>query len=249
MAACHANFIEAFRLVARARPQGRLEEERGVVRIASGMDSPSMNPVFVTETPQDPVEVITQSKRFMQSAGVSRWSMVAHEKIAGAFSFHPEAAELTVKKKLPGMLVVPIPSQAPPPPPGLRIRRATTPALWEHMVRTGTEGLSGTAAEDAATWPFELTRVIRGYLGDVGGVPVATSWGISYQGVCGIFFVATLPPFRGRGIGAAMTWRAVVDGRREGCRASFLQSTDMGLPVYSGMGFRQVTEYVSWRTA
>jgi N-acetylglutamate synthase len=249
MADCEANLIEAFRIVARARAVGRLEEERGVVRIASGIPSATMNPVFVSEIPRNPTKTIARSKEFMDAAGVSRWSVVAFERAADVLASLPEAEGLTLRKILPGMVLGPIPSRTPPRPTGLTIRRATTPALWTQMILTGVEGLSGKAPKDASDWPFELSRVVRGYVGFVKGVPVATSFGVAHRGVCGVFFVATLPPYRRRGIGAALTWQAIADGRRDGCRVAYLQATEMGLPVYSGMGFRKVTQYVTWQSA
>jgi GNAT superfamily N-acetyltransferase len=249
LADCHANYIEAFRLVARAQSQGVIEEERGVTRIASGIPTPVQNSVFLTEVPRDPAAEVSKAVRFMESAKVARWRIVALNHVAPALGSLPEIAGLIERHEVPGMILSPIPPRPPPPPPGLRIRRATTPALWEQMIRTGVEGLSGRVLESASSrFPFELSATIRGYLGYVGKVPVATSWEVTYRGVSGLFFVATLPQYRGRGIGAAMTWRAAVDGGKDGCRISSLQASEMGFPVYSKMGFRRITTYTEWQT-
>jgi GNAT superfamily N-acetyltransferase len=245
---CHANLVEAAQRVARSRPGGRTEEEDGVVRVASGVSLPNFNPVFVTKVPHDPAGLVDRSARFMHEAKVVRWSIVAPDPIRRALHSFPEATGLTRRRRVPGLLMDPVPSSPPQPPPGLRIRPANTPALWEQMVLTGFEAMSGLAPESpAAELPYGLSRTVRGYVGFVDSSPVATSLGVVHRGVCGVYFSATLPEHRGRGFGTAMTWRAVVDGRAEGAKVAYILANEVGLPVCTAMGFRKVAEYTTWR--
>jgi predicted GNAT family acetyltransferase len=80
-------------------------------------------------------------------------------------------------------------------------------------------------------------------------VPVATAMRFSSHRIAGVFNVSTIPEYRRRGIGEAMTWRAAVDGLAEGCIASALQASEMGLPIYQRMGYRQVLTYQVWLPA
>jgi predicted acetyltransferase len=64
--------------------------------------------------------------------------------------------------------------------------------------------------------------------------------------IAGVHNVSTLPEFRGRGLGEAMTWHAALDGRAEGCIASALQASAMGFPIYERMGYRHVVSYETW---
>ena len=84
------------------------------------------------------------------------------------------------------------------------------------------------------------------YIGYLDGAPVATSQLAVSYGIAGVHTVSTLPAYRGRGIGEAMTWRAVLDGRAEGCDAAYLQASEMGYPVYQRMGFLHVADYCAW---
>jgi GNAT superfamily N-acetyltransferase len=247
IADCHRNVFEAFRRIARSRPRGRIEEEWGAVRVANPGAGLGINQVFLTEVPADPSIEVAKSARFMESAGVQRWTLTALPHVAKSLGTVPESRGLTERHTIPGMILPSIPVRPPTPPPDLRIRRATTAALWEQMVRVGLEGLTGTVPDDPLSrFPFQLSATARGFVGFAGGVPVATSLQMSYRGISGIYLVATLPPYRGRGFGAAMTWRAVVDGRKDGCRVSCLQASDMGYPVYSKMGFQKFGEYTEW---
>lgn len=81
------------------------------------------------------------------------------------------------------------------------------------------------------------------YVGRIDGRPVATSRIAVAAGVAGLYAVATLRPWRSRGIGRAMTIVALEAGRSIGLRIGVLQASDSGLPVYRRMGFRTIFEY------
>ena len=81
------------------------------------------------------------------------------------------------------------------------------------------------------------------FLGLVDGQPVATSRVSLSGGVAGLYSVVTAPSLRGRGIGRGMTVAALAAGRTAGYRIGVLQSSELGLPVYRRLGFRQLFEY------
>ena len=82
------------------------------------------------------------------------------------------------------------------------------------------------------------------YLGRVDGRDVSTSVGYTVADAVGIFNVATPTEYRGRGYGAALTAEAARDGFAAGAELAWLQSSAMGVSVYSNLGFRDVEAYV-----
>lgn len=68
---------------------------------------------------------------------------------------------------------------------------------------------------------------------------VATSLLYVHDGLAGVYGVATAPPERGRGLGAAATIAALEAARADGLATGVLQSSAMGDSVYRRIGFRQ----------
>jgi ribosomal protein S18 acetylase RimI-like enzyme len=75
------------------------------------------------------------------------------------------------------------------------------------------------------------------------GHPVASAQGIDVDGAVAIYNVATLEAARGRGIGRAVTTAVLEDAVARGARFGVLESSDMGHPVYLGIGFRDVISF------
>jgi ribosomal protein S18 acetylase RimI-like enzyme len=76
-----------------------------------------------------------------------------------------------------------------------------------------------------------------------GTQPAAGAMGYLHQGVCEIIHVATVPDARNRGLGAAVTASVVEEAAARGASHAVLQSTQMGLNVYRGLGFREIDRY------
>ncbi len=82
--------------------------------------------------------------------------------------------------------------------------------------------------ETLRTWAHIFTT---GY-----GLPV------EWEPAAGIYSVATLPEARGKGIGAAVTFRPLHNAREMGYRIGVLQSSELGYNVYKKLGFRHLCQ-------
>lgn len=83
----------------------------------------------------------------------------------------------------------------------------------------------------------------RVWLAEVDGEPAAMAAAHAAAGVTLVEFVATLPAFRGRGAGAAVTWAATLADPR---RPAVLLASDDGRPVYTRMGYFAVERWTVW---
>jgi GNAT superfamily N-acetyltransferase len=60
-----------------------------------------------------------------------------------------------------------------------------------------------------------------------------------FEGDAGIFYVATLPDARGRGLARAVVTRALAHARESGCQTASLQASESGAALYEAIGFRR----------
>jgi GNAT superfamily N-acetyltransferase len=66
------------------------------------------------------------------------------------------------------------------------------------------------------------------------------------QGDAGVFFVATLPEARGRGLAGGLLAAAMAEARDRGCDISTLQATRAGEPVYARLGYQRFGAIQMW---
>jgi GNAT superfamily N-acetyltransferase len=90
-------------------------------------------------------------------------------------------------------------------------------------------------------------------LGRLNGQPVATNIILNGAGVVGVYGIAVIPSARGKGIGAAITLKPILDARDQaGYNYAVLFSSEMGAPVYERIGFRlmdvRINRYL-WRNS
>jgi hypothetical protein len=85
---------------------------------------------------------------------------------------------------------------------------------------------------------------LRLWVGYVGDRPVCTSAVCLTRGVNGVQTVATLPEFRGRRFGEAMTWTATA---ADPSQPAILLASDLGRPVYERMGYVALLRFTYWK--
>lgn len=242
-----ANVAEAFRRLTRHDPRGAIEEADGLTTIATSIPYPLFNAAFLERPVTDAEALAARVRRFYARACVP--GLLLAEDAAAAERAAPlvHAAELAPGEPIPEMLLAPIPDP-PRAPDGLDIRVVDDP----DTLRVYNDTLAAVfgmprawlaVLDDPATLRLHDFAF---YLGLLDGVPVGTSMRFTGHRIAGIYNVATLPTYRRRGIGAALTWRAAIDGRDEGCLASALQASAEGFPVYARMGYCHVTDYQTW---
>jgi GNAT superfamily N-acetyltransferase len=140
-------------------------------------------------------------------------------------------------------------------PPGLVIREATDEASRIAIAEFATKSVGWIA--DGRPNPFAATFVrlaeepsprMRLFGGWLDGVLVSSSELFTGSGVAGIYAVATDEAMRGRGFGRALTLATLHAGREAGHRLGVLMASDLGLPVYRRLGFRDVgtVSFLRW---
>lgn len=78
------------------------------------------------------------------------------------------------------------------------------------------------------------------------GRTVGVATGLIQEETIGIYNVATVADYRGRGIGSAATTAVMREGRERGCTNAILHTSAMGLSVYERLGFEVVCPTTHW---
>lgn len=173
---------------------------------------------------------------------VCRWEWVA--------DLFPELAPALVAAGFPGperrpLMVVTRASFRPLAPPGVAMRVAGPEDDLAAIERVQQRGFG---MEDAAPGP-EPGAELRGALGRgsrviaawIGGTPVAAGVHNPVADTTELAGIATLPEFRRRGIGAALTAALAADAFARGCECVFLSAGDETIArVYGRVGFLSV---------
>jgi ribosomal protein S18 acetylase RimI-like enzyme len=164
---------------------------------------------------------------------------------------HPMEEELRARGWVlehddPGMVLPAIP-ELPPVPPELEIRRVTDEAALQDFWGEGDPddvdefGVPvNLTCYFNPTVAYALDPDVGLFVGYVEGQAVATA-GLYRKGdIAEMGAVWTAEASRRRGYGAALTWAAIHEGRARGCTTAAHKSSEMGYPVYTRMGFREV---------
>lgn len=96
----------------------------------------------------------------------------------------------------------------------------------------------GLGATPEGTW--------RIYEARLEGEPASVLATTEVEGDCGIWWVATVPEARGRGLSRDLLTVALAEARERGLETSTLQATKLGRPVYERVGYRDLGALQMW---
>jgi GNAT superfamily N-acetyltransferase len=242
------NQFDAFRIMVTAMPKGEARERDGVLVTASGLPTSQFNIAWVTRPLAKPRETLQWAIDYFDARRLP-FIVRTRERFDPASEAAMQGLGLGYTDWVPGMILEMAgrgrPGKAID---GLRISDATDD-----------DTLAANAALLSASFgaPRHFARQLimcatagppdtETYTGYLDGKAVATCSLFLTGRVAGIYNVSTLPEARGRGIGEAMTWRAVEVGAERGALIASLQASDMGRPVYERMGFRLTAKYLTF---
>jgi len=136
----------------------------------------------------------------------------------------------------------------PPAPPGLRIeevRDEESLRAFETVIIDGFPISQLAGQEPGAAFKVDMLadRRLRLWIGREEGQPVSAASAFVAAGINNVTLVATLPEARGRGYGAALTWRATL---ADPAAPALLIATDDGRPVYERLGYITLFRVTVW---
>ncbi|HEY6238692.1 MAG TPA: GNAT family N-acetyltransferase, partial [Thermoplasmata archaeon] len=227
---------------------GQSETEGDLLLIASGAPLAELNIAFVTGRAAGLPKAVARAERYFAERGLP-WRLEVDEALAKRVGPMAKSAGLTQLEERPGLLCRAPFEGITRPPRGTTVRRVRSPSeatIFAHVLATGSGFDPPSEMFDV---PFHRLEDIRCYVGYVGDEPAACSMLHLSGGFAGIYAVATIESFRRQGLARAVTSESIREALDEGYRASCLQATEMGLPVYLGMGYEPVFGECTWTAA
>jgi len=154
---------------------------------------------------------------------------------------------LTMIESRPGMTLAMADMAPVPSPDGVEVFRVEDPALLNEVVEVDAAAFGGDAATTRLFLPDAVLEdpAQRVYAARVDGRLVSVGESTTLDGVIGVFGIATVPAYRRRGLGAAVTALLLADRRGEADLA-VLDASDLGLGVYERLGFRSMSTWEVW---
>ena len=245
VAELQANFIKANRDIAEHCATGDVREIDGLLIKYTGVPAGDQNAAFVTRPLRDPGAAIREAIAYFEDRAMP-YGILMREGLDPTAERACLNLGLVHVHTLPGMALAPLAEAIPEPPAGLDIRTVTTGTAHDIHVEMDAAGFEGSLDHARRLFPpslFQQGAAVE-YTGFLEGVPVAVSTLVMTGRTAGVYGVATIPAYRRRGFGEAMTWRAVRDGAARGCAMANLTASDMGRPLYERMGFRVVAPFL-----
>ena len=246
-----ANLVAFARHLASSTPAGALEERDDVLLIAG--DEPSaaiVNSAFAIGPKGDPASILPAAEAFFGRLGhgYGLWTRAHADRALEAVL---PTAGFGLIVDLPVMVLEKRPED-PPAPAGAEIRPVIDARGVEDFRMADRAGFASHDVERAAVdSAFRdagslLHPAVAAFVAYVGGVPAAAAMSFTAFDVARVAWVGTVPEFRRRGLGRAVTQAAVLAGFDRGGRIAALESSPAGFPLYRSMGFRTITSYRIW---
>ena len=249
------NLRSAMSAFSRSTERGDVRDLGAACVSSSGLDFSVFNAMVLSE-PVDQtqfVRLLDEAARFFQAHRVG-WSCWLDESMVTGRGLPParllEMRGLSWTAEHEGMAAHRI-AKADRPLPLLDVRPVATEPVREDFWRICAEvfmlpretarGIYGSAR----FWSGQM----RGWVGYEQSRPMCIAIADADVGSVGLYSVATLPAWRRRGFGEAITRHALDEAwTRSGLSASILQATPAGLPMYRRMGYQTRSRVTVWST-
>lgn len=227
------------------RSGGRVVEDGGLTYLVGSHPTPIViNTVFRTDAAVGPADVLARSRAFYRSIGHA-FALLTSDHVDQDLNAAAEDAGWLMAIEIPAMVCRSVLPDLPLPA-GASIRRADPVrdiASFRAVVRDGfaSDADEIAAAETVFSSPAALdTRDTAGVIASIDGRDVAAAAVTVIDRMGYVGWVGTVPEYRRRGLGDAVSRAATNAGFELGARIVALEASPMGLPLYAKMGYETV---------
>jgi GNAT superfamily N-acetyltransferase len=244
VALANRSYVDSYRKLVAHIPDGAATELGGVFAFATGVPHSLFNGCVVVQ-PASRTD-LEAGLSWIRVRDVPYRVWIDEDRAPGLVGVAIAHGLVPDAHRYPGMVLHPAPDP-PPPSPGVQVVPVADGGLDEHLAVRMADGMPPNVASRLFSASFAADPNVEVFTIRLNGRAVGASIAIRTDEVVGVYAVGTLPDARRHGVGTAATWACVAAGRARGCDTIALQASDMGLPIYTAMGFRTVAEYTVFR--
>ncbi|HEY6551170.1 MAG TPA: hypothetical protein VIY71_08240 [Solirubrobacterales bacterium] len=245
----HLNLIDSSQQLFGLDPDAAVEVGEGWFFGAGSHPHPTIsNAAFRADDDLDPGEFLRRASNFFagRRRGFSVWIRADQPEDQG-LAAAAGAAGLELVYAMPEM-VLEAQAEEPPLAAGAELRKVTTPEqaieYWQIAAASYTSlGFPPEAFGGYSNHSGLLAENVAAFIVYFEGEPVSIAMTIVSHGVAGIYWVGSLEPARGKGLGRVVTAAATNAGFELGAEVASLQASPMGKPIYEAMGYETVFDY------
>lgn len=225
---------------------GEVAQRHGVLATATNLSDAPLNVAFAPGPVTDPEAAVTWFVDWFTARGLRPGMELRadrHHEIESLLA----ARGFTVVVRRPAMALHPI-GVLPAPPPRVSVRtvRDEGDLAAFQAIQQDAFDLTPEVAAEFLPWRAVETPGIAFFLGMYDDVVCACSAATLSEHGVGVVGVATLPAYRRRGLGRAVTSAAVAWGAARGADLAWLYPSAMARPLYEGLGFRALDDAQVW---
>jgi len=227
---------------------GQVREEDGLLLVAANHPCPVLVNSVLRMGAMEPEEVLRRAQAFFGGLGRG-WETWIRDGVDADLEMAARGQGMAVAPDLVGMVAATTPD-LPEPRPGVEVRRVTDPQGLQEFSMVAADGLREEAPglSDLIHAVFSEPRVLlapdtAGFVVRYWGQPASTAMMMLKEDVAWIGWVATRPYSRRLGLGLLATAAAMRAGFDLGAKFASLEATEMGVPVYIRLGYREIVRY------
>ena len=190
---------------------------------------------------------LPQLEAWYRAHGVPVWRVsvtpghTAAERALEAAGYRPGSPVMAMGRELDAALS---PSLPPSLPPGLTLE---WPEDMDEVLTLNERCYAPGSMDFLASWRRPpLDPRMRAVLVCEGGRALSAGFTFEHEDAAGVYMIATHPEARRRGLGVRVMEALHADTLARGRRLVVLQASVDGLPLYQGLGYRALGEWINW---
>lgn len=223
-----------------------MAEFDGITVALTGLPSRDLNLSFVQREPRDPTRALADAEGWSVERG-QRLALDLEEGGHPAVRGAAERIGLKPEAVRPAMMLDLVGDPTPAGTGDVEVRVVSTEEDREALVRIEAAGSGFDPDVADRLFPPELLGEsgLTSYVGWLGRAPAGAALVHLDDRGAGLYWVATVPSARRRGVATAVLTRALEDARTNADFA-WLQASSVGRPLYERLGFRWAGDWTVW---